>query len=153
VNAFPVAKAGKLRVWGPAVLWAAFILAMSTGAMSGGSTGALLATVFAALGLELEPPILETIHVAIRKSAHVTEYLVFALMLDRGFSAGVGHRRGVSWAPLVMAVTLSLIDETHQALVPSRTGSIVDCGFDAVGAAVGVLVAERFGNPVRLRSC
>ncbi|MGH7858963.1 MAG: VanZ family protein [Candidatus Binatia bacterium] len=145
----PAPAAGRLRAWGPAVAWACFIFLMSTGAMAGASTGSLLRMLLDGLGIELSAAAVEMVHFAIRKAAHVTEYFVFALTLDRGFAAARG---GDSPLPAFAAAVLySLADEAHQAMVPSRTGSIVDCGFDTLGAGIGLLLARRFGNPFRMR--
>lgn len=143
------APAGRLRTWGPAAAWAAFILLMSTGALSGESTGSLLRMLLDGLGIELSAAELRTLHFVMRKAAHVGEYLVFALTLDRGFTAARGADS--SLPPFAAAALYSFCDEAHQALVPSRTGSIVDCAFDTFGAGLGLLLARRFGNPLRMR--
>jgi len=76
-----------------------------------------------------------TIHRFIRKSAHVTEYFVFCLLLYRGVR---GDRKGWRWtwglAALFCAAGYSVLDEIHQAFVASRTASGYDSLLDSMGA-------------------
>jgi len=76
-----------------------------------------------------------TIHRFIRKSAHVTEYFVFCLLLYRGVR---GDRKGWRWtwrlAALFCASGYSVLDEIHQAFVASRTASGYDSLLDSMGA-------------------
>jgi len=94
----------------------------------------------------LDPSLTEdqvsTIHRFIRKSAHVTEYFVFCLLLYRGVR---GDRKGWRWtwglAALFCAAGYSVVDEIHQAFVASRTASGYDSLLDSMGAlaALGAL--------------
>jgi VanZ family protein len=46
---------------------------------------------------------------------------------------------------LIVAVAYAVTDELHQALLPSRTGSILDVAIDAAGACIGLLLLRGSG--------
>ena len=86
----------------------------------------------------------DLVHADVRKLAHVVEYFVLALLLDRGW------RRGSTLSParaplaaFVVAALYSLSDEGHQAFVAVRTASLFDCGWDSFGAALAAHLARR----------
>src|SRR5262245_54785119 len=84
-------------------------------------------------------------HTGIRKAAHVTEYLILALLLVRALRAE-GLRGGMLVVTaMLLGVGYAALDETHQAFVPSRTASPGDVAVDAIGvlAGVGLAVARR----------
>jgi len=94
-----------------------------------------------------------TIHHFVRKSAHVTEYFVFCLLLYRGVR---GDRKGWRWTwglgALFCAAGYSVLDEIHQAFVASRTASGYDSLLDSMGAlaAFGALwMWFRWRRPTR----
>ncbi len=54
---------------------------------------------------------------------------------------------------LLVAIGYGLLDEFHQSFVPGRSSTLADVGLDAMGALVGVLVADigvRLGKTRRL---
>ena len=127
----------RLAAWAPAAFWAAWIFLMSTDVMSAEHTR-LIEPVLRFFYPSLSPEAFEVVHAIMRKLAHVGEYLIFALLLDRGF------RRDSPLSPahaplaaLVAAALYSLTDEAHQSFVASRTPSLYDCGLDSIGAAIG----------------
>ncbi len=86
------------------------------------------------------------LHVRIRKSAHAIEYAVLALLAFRAFllsSPGSWMRH----AALALALVFSVagIDELHQSLTASRTGSLRDVSLDVAGglAALALLLGLR----------
>ena len=132
----------RASAWAPAGLWAIVIFMMSTDSLSALHTRSLLEPLLRFLFPWLSPEQLAICHFVARKLAHVTEYLIFALLLDRGFrrDSPVSAARAPR-AALVVAVLYALSDEGHQALVARRTPSLYDCGFDSFGAAIGSLIA------------
>jgi VanZ family protein len=89
-------------------------------------------------------PDLETMHVLVRKLAHVTEYAVLAILWWRALVHGSGVPRGraAAWA-LAISVAWAALDEAHQALEPVRTASVRDVALDTAGAVGGLLAAWR----------
>lgn len=89
-----------------------------------------------------------TVHavvVAVRKTAHVTEYAVLVLLLLRALRAReVPQSRAWSWPQASRALLLVILyaasDEFHQAFVPSREASVADVLIDTSGAALGLII-------------
>ena len=130
-----------LRAWWPALLWAAVIFTMSTDTFSAEHTGRILEPVLRWLYPALTFEQFETIHFLLRKSAHLTEYFVFAVLLFRGIRGdGEGWRWTWGLLALFTAAIYACLDEVHQAFVASRTASAYDSLLDSVGAAVAILV-------------
>jgi VanZ family protein len=84
------------------------------------------------------------VHDSLRKLAHVSEYAVFAWLLDRALrlDSPVPSVRAPIVA-LAIAMVYSLTDEGHQWFVASRGASSVDCILDTLGAAVGAQLARQ----------
>jgi VanZ family protein len=82
----------------------------------------------------------------VRKCAHLSEYAVLALLLWRAWQHTLRqniqpwHSREAALA-LAVSVLYAASDEYHQSFVPSRGASLRDVLIDAVGAALGLLVA------------
>jgi len=135
---------GRLAAWAPAVVWAAIIFYMSTDELSAEHTRSWIEPIVRFFVPSLPDPAFEVIHFVIRKLAHMSEYFMFALLIDRGC------RRGSELAPAraplvawVVAALYSLTDEGHQLLVSSRGASLLDCGLDSLGAAFAAIFASR----------
>jgi VanZ family protein len=55
---------------------------------------------------------------------------------------------------VVVAGLYSLTDEYHQSFVADRTASLIDCGIDTTGAALGALIVwvlDRLRQTIRRR--
>ena len=137
----------RLRVWLPVVAWAALISVFSSALFSGEHTSEILLPLLQTLLPGAKPEHLRALHTGIRKSAHVAEYLVLAVLLIRALRTE-GLRGGALAATAVLiGVAYAALDETHQAFVPSRTASPGDVAVDALGvlAGVGLTLARRPG--------
>lgn len=129
--------------WLPPLAWMVVIFVMSTDAGSAQLTGDWLGPVLRGMLPSATPAQLGAAHVAVRKTAHVTEYAVLAALWFRAFVRGRGwHASPAGWAALGLAVAWAIADESHQAFVPSRSASAGDVAFDTAGAAAAVLVAR-----------
>jgi VanZ family protein len=130
-----------LRYWSPVVLWAGIIFSMSTDTFSSEHTGGVLEPVLRWLVPSLAEEQFFSIHSFLRKSAHFSEYFVFALFLYRAVR---GDRKGWRWtwglAAALGAASYSVLDELHQMFVASRTASAYDSLLDTTGALMAVAV-------------
>jgi len=127
----------RVSAWAPAVAWAAVIFSMSTDVWSSDHTASILRPLVSFFYPSISDEAFAVVHFAVRKLAHLTEYGVFALLLDRGFR--LGSSIAPSRAPLaalVVAALYSLSDEAHQSFVASRGASLEDSAIDTVGAAI-----------------
>ena len=124
-----------LRIWWPALLWAAIISIMSTDAFSAQHTATILEPIVRWLIPGLTHAQFWLIHHYVRKSAHFIEYFIFCLLLFRGIR---GSRIGWRWSwgltAFFIAAGYSALDEIHQAFVASRVASPYDSLLDSTGA-------------------
>ena len=122
--------------------WAVLIFTLSTETYSSSLSAFLLREFLNLFRLTVSPATFDILHHLFRKTAHVTEYAIFSLLLYHCLLSSnrtAWRPKLAAWAVLI-AAAYSLTDEFHQLFVPGRTGSIVDCGIDSVGAALGTLV-------------
>ena len=102
----------RLSLWGPVVLWAAVIFALSSVPHLGTDLG--------------------TWDIVLRKCAHATEYAILALLLYRAL--------GRELTAFLIGFAYAITDEIHQAFVSGRHASPFDVSMDAAGLALGLLV-------------
>lgn len=99
--------------------------------------------------------ILWKIDFVLRKSAHVTEYMILAYLWTGALARGAGFQAGrAAFAALVMSVAYAATDEYHQTFVPGRSGNAPDVLIDAAGATLGALIAwagQKKGTPEGMR--
>jgi VanZ family protein len=79
----------------------------------------------------------------VKKGAHVAGYGLLAALIMRGLLAQGQTPREAAYFAILLAVSYALTDELHQAFVPGRHASVLDIGFDYVGAAGVCLLARR----------
>jgi len=101
----------RFSLWGPIVLWAAVIFALSS---------------IPSLGTDLG--VWDTI---LRKGAHMTEYAILALLLFRAL--------GSELPAFLFGLAYAVSDEIHQLFVSGRHGSPLDVAIDAAGLLLGLL--------------
>ena len=126
---------GKLAFyWLPALLWMAFIWVLSS------STPETLERTTSGLPSSLTLPTV----------AHVIEFAVLAALLLRLFKSTLSRRRAAVWAAsALVALLYAGVDEIHQSFVPGRQSSLIDIGYDALGAAAGLAAWAVLGPMVR----
>lgn len=120
-----------LRYWLPPVLWMGVIFFLSAQPTLPHHPDTLLDSI-------------------LKKAAHVIEYGILAFLIWRALSRGWGDH---SWPALAVGFVVSVLyaasDEYHQTFVPGRNGTLMDVGFDTVGALVALLVVGRLGKKRR----
>jgi VanZ family protein len=130
-----------LHAWWPALLWGAVIFTASTDTFSADHTAVVIGTALHWFVPALSAATFEIIHFFIRKTAHLTEYFIFYLLLYRGIR---GARAGWHWswafAAWFIAAAYAALDEIHQSFVASRTASVWDSLLDSAGALIALLV-------------
>jgi VanZ family protein len=121
---------------------------MSTRTFGPSFSNRLMDDILAILHLEVSHHTFNLLEFGVRKVGHFTEYSIFAIFLYHALSE---DHRG-SWnsrkalACIVLAGLYSLTDEFHQRFVPGRGPSIVDCGFDTIGATLGMVIVYLAGR-------
>jgi VanZ family protein len=104
-----------LKAWGPVIVWAGVIFALSS-----------VPSLNSGLG---------TWDDVLRKCAHVTEYAILGFLLLRA--------TGRELPALVLGVLYAASDEFHQHFVHGRHASPVDVLIDSVGLLIGIFVIQR----------
>ena len=129
------------RVWRfvPAFMWMLVITAFSTAFFSSVQTGNLLMPILHWLLPDASPVSLGLVHHYVRKTAHLLEFGMLAILWYRALTVG-GRAWTARVAATVLAVSVSVavLDELHQTLVPGRTASARDVGWDSLGAALAL---------------
>jgi VanZ family protein len=72
------------------------------------------------------------------KSLHVSAYAFLAAL-----TIALPVRKGARWALLILLGLHGAGTEAIQTLVPPRSGSVLDVGFNYLGLLVGLLLARR----------
>jgi VanZ family protein len=133
---------GALR-FGPPVVWMVIISGFSTDSFSTDQTSRLILPFLHWLLPSATPETLALLHGGIRKAAHLTEYGILALLWYRALRRiGTGWQTRAGLIALTIAAAFGGLDELHQAWVPSRTASIVDVGWDSMGAALALTMVS-----------
>jgi VanZ family protein len=125
-----------LSRWWPALLWAAAIWVLSTGIFGDAHTSRLFLPLLHWLFPAATQATLLHAHHLIRKSAHITEYFIFSLLMSRAIRLGhPGHRWRWSLVAIALLAGYATLDEYHQSFVPGRTPAGRDVLLDVVGGA------------------
>lgn len=118
------------------VLWTVVVLSLSSGSWSAAHTGALLLPLLQAGLPWATPEQLEALHWILRKTAHVVEYGILAILWRHTLT-----RRGDSpWWRVALALTVltAVVDEFMQAGTGLRGGSLLDVLLDTAAAAAAL---------------
>ncbi len=129
----------KRRMWryAPLLLFILVIYINSTGAMSASSTGRILRPLLETIFGELTNAQFLFAQFVVRKLAHLTQYGVLGWLAARAFSTSSRDWLRRNWfvASLILVAACAALDEYHQSLVPSRTGTPYDSLIDITGGA------------------
>jgi len=143
-----------LKYWLPVFIWIGIILAGSTDIFSAERTSRYLVPFLRWLNPHISPHTIATIHFALRKLGHLTEYAILATLLWRALRSGNRGQMTMSVLFVVawfVCAIFAATDEFHQAFVPSRTAAAGDVMIDIVGAFIGLGICwifARRGNVV-----
>lgn len=137
----------RLRTWLPALAWMGVIFAMS--AMPGDSSGQtsgrlvhlLLSMISFLFGQDAAAQIdIETIHLLIRKGAHMTEYAILYFLYFRALRMENTAHPGL--CALLLCALYAATDEWHQSFVADRGPSVMDVAIDTLGAGAAFLLNQ-----------
>jgi VanZ family protein len=136
--------------WLPIALWAALIFYFSTDQFSSSHTSELLEPLLTWLFPGISADRIASIHFALRKLGHLSEYMIFGVLLLRALPQERGRRfKGRHAACTVAFVFIYAVsDELHQGFVASRTASFGDVLIDLFGGICGTfwMLLHRKGN-------
>jgi len=135
----------RLRLWWPALAWAAVIFCFSSGIFTSDNTAKVIIPVLHWALPSLAHETLLLLHALIRKTGHFVEYFVLSLLILRGLRAGRKEAH-LSWALLAVLLVAgyAALDEFHQSFVPGRTAALADVLLDTTGGVAAQLLAALF---------
>ena len=111
---------------------------LQTGEESGGMSRRVLEWIQSFL--QLGESGVETLHHAIRKMAHFTEFACLGLLTTWWFGM-MGQEKGyLVCMPLLFGLLTACVDETIQTFVPDRGPSLMDVWLDTFGVAAGIVL-------------
>lgn len=82
---------------------------------------------------------LSTIDFLVRKTAHVTEYLILAICMAAALYTNQIRKKKFIIINLAATIGYAATDEFHQLFVEGRAGRIMDVGIDSIGCILGTL--------------
>jgi VanZ family protein len=129
-----------LKYWLPVLLWMVFIFIGSTDLMSAEQTSRFIGPFLRWFAPDITDATIASIQLVVRKGAHLAEYAILSALLLRALRQHLIAARSVAF---VLAALFAVLDEFHQAFVPSRTGSPWDVMIDCIGALIGVVIYVR----------
>jgi VanZ family protein len=134
-----------LAAWGPVVLWIGVITWLSSDRFSDEQTASWLTRLPFLAALGLPPATIDAVNLILRKTAHFVEYATLSLLTYRalGLSDPSASRARRLLSAVTLAVACAALDEFHQTLTLTRTGSLKDLLINSLGAVAGALVAAR----------
>jgi VanZ family protein len=132
-----------LKYWLPVFIWLGVIFAGSTDIFSTEQTSRYLVPFLRWLDPQISISTIATIHFALRKLGHLTEYAVLASLLWRALRSARNLRAKMSTLFVGVWVACAIIaasDEFHQSFLASRTASLNDVLTDSLGAAISLAI-------------
>jgi VanZ family protein len=132
------------RFWryAPLIAWMIVIIIASTGELSATNTSRIVRPLLLWLFPDISESKIGMAHFVVRKTAHFTEYAIFALLAVRAFatSSHMRLRRGYFLVTLLLVSVFAFSDELHQSFVKTRTGSVYDSLIDIAGGLTVLLL-------------
>lgn len=143
------------RLWRyvPLLCWIGLIFFASTGTLSASNTSRIIGPLFKWLFPAITESQLLSVHITVRKLAHLTEYAILALLAARAFIPSMNERLRRAWivAALALVALVALTDEYHQSFLATRTGTLWDSLIDIAGGAIALVVLSLWRAHKRLR--
>lgn len=129
----------------------ALIFGFSTEAGAPQHTSRIIGPLLRWINPEISDEAIRSVQLVIRKSAHLTEYAILALLVLRARRQPMRGERSPwrhtdAFFSFSVAALFAATDEWHQSFVPSREGKFVDVLIDSTGAALGLLACWSFGR-------
>ena len=83
-----------------------------------------------------------TLHVLIRKLAHLTEFACLAALISWCLGRVNVKKVHQIWMAVLLAMAVGLVDETIQLYTPDRGPSLTDVWIDTLGAVLGMMAVQ-----------
>ena len=124
-----------------ASIWLGVVLFLGTAYFAATNTAPFVLPLLKKLAPAASNGQLHATHIVLRKLTHMAEYAVLALLWFWAIVLRSGRSVRAAWIALLVCLACAVADETHQAIVPARNGSLQDVAIDVAGAAAALLIA------------
>lgn len=136
--------------WGPVLVLMALIFIASAQPKTPPPTNAERVYLSSMMPIFIEP----TWEALVKKSAHVIGYALLTALMLRALLREGHALREAAYLALLLTLTYAMTDELHQAFVAGRNASVLDIGFDYVGAVSVSLLGRRYvARHISTRRC
>jgi VanZ family protein len=123
-----------VEYWTPLILWLFTMFFFSTDQFSAAETSKVIVPVLMFFFPGASSHQLHIWHEVIRKFSHISEYFILALFTYRILQ----HEQQELIKPKVVTILVvllaAMLDELHQRFTAFRTSSLIDVGYDCLGA-------------------
>ena len=138
--------------WTMLVLWMCFIFYMSSRSGSESQEQSdLVLSILNFFGLQLNESIKNIASFIVRKTAHVTEYMILYILIFRVVTLYSNTKKSKLIAIFCMVLYAST-DEIHQLFVSGRSGMVRDVFIDSIGGIIGVGITFVYENIKKKKS-
>jgi VanZ family protein len=129
--------------WLPLALWVGLIQSFAGDGFSEDSTSRFIGPLLHWLFPEADPETRDLLHFLIRKSCHVIEYGILALLSWRALARPIALRckRRALWS-LALVLAVATLDESRQATSELRGGAVSDVALDLAGGLLALFGAR-----------
>jgi VanZ family protein len=143
----------RLKAYLPVLIWMAVIFAGSSDLGSSRRTSRIIGPILRWFNPEVREETIQAVQGVVRKSAHVTEYGILAMLAWRARRADRGlkvllkdWRWREAWMVLLFCALYAGTDELHQKFVATRQAHPLDVVIDSFGALCGLLAIWVIGR-------
>ena len=123
-----------VEYWVPILIWLSMMYVFSTDMLSSSETSRFIVPALTFFFPHLQSADLSFWHEVIRKLAHIAEYFILAGLVYRGLKFEHPDLIDAKFRTIGFIALAALLDEFHQSFTASRRASIVDVGYDCLGA-------------------
>ena len=123
----------------PAILWLAVIFFLSS--QTGEQTAALSLAIARWLARLFPGVSLTSLHLALRKAAHIGVYFVEGALLFPALYGQKGRARRALALTVALCALIAVVDEAHKLAIPGRHCSWPEAALNFLGALPGVALA------------
>lgn len=130
----------KLIKWIILFSWLLVIFMFSHEQNSGSVTKEIISTT---ISIKEEPktePLLDGINFIVRKSAHITEFIILTLILFSLTSEYTKNEKKIIIISVIVCILFAAGDELHQYFVPGRSALVTDVLIDSIGALIALII-------------
>jgi VanZ family protein len=140
--------------WLPTAAWVAAVLLFSSDLFAAQETGRIVRWVVNALFGPVSRETMESIHLAVRKSAHLFNYAALSVLAYRASRASNPHISPLRWhmAGIGICLLVASLDEWMQSYSRVRTGTPWDVLIDMSGAFAAQIVLALYFTRRRVRA-